>query len=138
MLANATTCSRRTLAVSLVEPLKNRNMKDKEKLLSSEFGLTFKILKSKNRVIILPPIIGFEIKHTAINVYETELLKTDFMFLESNDKIIFKNLTTDSFFGFDIDDINLDKIYFRFENGRFETFEVQDLKMSGDLQQYLD
>ena len=112
-------------------------MKDKEKLLSSEFGLTFKILKSKNRVIILPPIIGFEIKHTAINVYETELLKTDFMFLESNDKIIFKNLTTDSFFGFDIDDINLDKIYFRYENGAYEIFEVQDLKPSGDLQQYL-
>ena len=113
-------------------------MKDKEKLLNSEFALTFKILKSKNRVIILPPIIGFEIKLTAINVYETELLKTDFMFFESNDKIIFKNLTTNSFFGFDIDDINLDKIYFRFENGLFETFEVKDLKPSGDLQQYLE
>ena len=113
-------------------------MKDKEKLLNSEFGLTFKILKSKNRVIILPPIAGFEIKHTAINVYETEQLKTDFMFLESNDKIIFKNLTTDSFFGFDIDDINLDKIYFRYENDRFETFEVKDLKSTSDLQKYLE
>ena len=112
-------------------------MKDKDKLLNSDFAINYKVLKSKNRVIILSPITGFDIPLTAINVYETELRKTDFKFIESNEKIIFHNLTTETFFGFDIDELNLDKIYFRYENGAYEIFEVQDLKPSGDLQQYL-
>lgn len=112
-------------------------MKDKDKLLNSEFSITYKILKSKNRVIILSPITGFDILLTAINVYESELRKTEFKFIESNEKIIFHNLTTETFIGFDIDELNLDKICFRYENGAYEIFEVLDLKPSGDLQQYL-
>lgn len=112
-------------------------MTDKELLLNSEFSIAIKVLKSKSRVIVLPFITGFDIVLTAVNVYETELTKTDFMLIESNEKIIFKNLFTGLCFGFDINDISLDKIYFRYENGRCETFEVIDLKESGDLQQYL-
>ena len=138
----ATSCSCETLAVSLRDVTEKqkknkRNMKDKDKLLNSEFSINFKVLKSKNRVIVLSPIIGFDIPLTAINVYESELRKTDFKLIESNEKIIFFNLNTETFFGFDIDELNLDKIYFRYENGAYEIFEVQDLKPSGDLQQYL-
>ncbi len=115
----------------------NQDMKDKDKLLNTDFTINYKVLKSKNRVIVLSPITGFDIPLTAINVYESELRKTDFKLIESNEKIIFFNLNTETFFGFDKDELNLDKIYFRHENGAYEIFEVQDLKPSGDLQQYL-
>ncbi len=112
-------------------------MKDKDKLLNSAFSCDYKVLKSKNRVIILSPITDFDIPLIAINVYEFELRKTIFKFIESNEKIIFCNLNTETFFGFDIDELSHNKIYFRYENGAHEIFEVQDLKLSGDLQQYL-
>ena len=112
-------------------------MKDKDKLLNTDFTINYKVLKSKNRVIVLSPITGFDFPLTAINVYDSELRRTDFKLIESNEKIIFFNLNTETFFGFDIDELNLDKIYFRYENGAYEIFEVQDLKPSGDLQQYL-
>ena len=109
-------------------------MKDKEKLLNSEFTFTYKILKSKDKTLILPPISGFDVKLTALSINNSEINKTDFMFTESNDKIIFLNLNTNSIYGFDIDELNLDKIYFRGENGRYATFEVQDIKLTDDLQ----
>lgn len=112
-------------------------MTDFQKLLDSDFTFTFKVLKSKDRVIILPPISKLGIKLTAINVYENELRKTDFVITESNGKLIFQNLNNDTILGFDIDELNLGRIYFRYESGHYETFEVKELESSGDLQLHL-
>lgn len=109
-------------------------MKDKEKFLNSEFTFTYKVLKSKNKTLILPPISGFDVKLTALSVNNSEINKTDFMLTESNNKIIFLNLNTNSIYGFDIDELGFDRIYFRGKNGRYATFEVQEIKPTDDLQ----
>lgn len=70
-------------------------MTDKEILKNSELTSSYKVLKSKNRVLVLFPITGLDKKLMAISVYENELKRTEYKLIESDDeKLMFVNLLT--------------------------------------------
>lgn len=112
-------------------------MTEKEILYKSDLTYCYKILKSKNRVLVLSPITALDIKLMLINVYKDELKRTDFKIIESDNKLIFVNLLNGQENVFDLTELNLGKIHFRYKNGFCESFEVKDLKPLNDLQQYL-
>lgn len=112
-------------------------MKDLEKIENSILSSTYTVLTSEKRVIVLPPLNGIEIHLIALNIKKEGFTKTDFKLIESNEKVVFHNLNTNVFVGFDIDELNLGKIRFQYENGLYETFDMKEIEPTNDLQQYL-
>lgn len=112
-------------------------MTSKQVLEQSDLTGSYKVLKSKHRVLILLPITGLNKKLMIINVYENQLKRTEYKLIESGDNLLFVNLLTSQESVFDISELNLGKIHFRYENGLCETFEVKPLEPLSDLQQYL-
>lgn len=112
-------------------------MNDKEILAKSSLTYSFTILKSKYRVMVLLPITALNTKLLALNVYKDDLKRTDFKIIESDNKLLFINLLTGQENVFDLTELNIGKIHFRFQNGVCETFEVKDLMPLDDLRQCL-
>ena len=113
-------------------------MTDKQILEKSDLTSNYKVLKSKYRVLILFPITGLNKQLMAINVYENELKRTEYKLTESeNGKLTFVNILTSQENVFDLSELSLGKIHFRYQNGLCETFEVTSLEPLSDLQQYL-
>lgn len=113
-------------------------MTNKELLDNSELKTNYKVLKSKAITLILFPIVSLNKKLMAISIFNDGPKRTEYELSENNNgELIFTNLLTSQVNVFDITELNLGKIHFRYENGLCETFEVKDLKQSSDLQQYL-
>lgn len=113
-------------------------MTDKQILEKSDLTSNLKVLKSKIRTFVFLPITGLDKKLIAISVYKDDLKRTEYKLTEyENGKLKFTNLLTSQENVFDLSELSLGKIHFRYHNGLCETFEVIDLKPSDDLQQFV-
>lgn len=111
-------------------------MTDKQILEKSDLTIALKVLKSQNRTFVFLPITGLNKRLIAISVYKNELKRTEYKLTETdNGKLIFVNLLTSEENVFDLSELSLGKIHFRYQNGLCETFEVTSLEPLSDLQQ---
>ena len=112
-------------------------MTDKEILLASSLGYMPKVLKSNVITMIIFPITSFDKEMMALKIDNGGHSRIDFQFIEIEDKIIFQFIDSGQYFGFDISELHLNKVYFRHESGKGIAFEVLDIKPEGNFQQYL-
>ncbi|ADY28756.1 hypothetical protein [Cellulophaga lytica] len=81
---------------------------------------------------VLPPL-SLDKKLMILKIKDGEYTRIDFKLFEFNDLLIFHDLLSDQKYGFDIDDIGLDKIYIRVQNGKGAIWTRLPLKPSDDL-----
>ena len=112
-------------------------MKYKDILLNSEFSLIPKVLKSKEINLVTLPILSFDKIQTALKIESNGFSKIEYTLEEVNELIIFKFIETDQVFGFDISELNQNRIYFRHQSGKGIVFEVSDIKSESDFLQHL-
>ncbi|MDR2223599.1 MAG: hypothetical protein LBE34_12845 [Flavobacteriaceae bacterium] len=99
-------------------------MNDFEKLKETGLSTNFNFLISKNRKLLFPPITE-KGSYTVLSIKETGNLKIEYNIDLSNGKMMFVDQVTNLIFGLDIDEINHGKIYFVYDGGKCELFEVQ-------------
>ncbi len=81
---------------------------------------------------VLPPL-SLDKKLMILKIKDGEYTRIDFKLFEFNDLLIFHDLLSDQKYGFDIDDIALDKIYLRVQNGKGVEWKRLSIESIDDL-----
>lgn len=84
---------------------------------------------------ILPPL-SLDKDLVMIKIKDGNFTKVDFRIIEFNGLLLFQELLSDRKYGFDISDVNLDKIYFRVQNDQGVIWTRLLIESIDDLMHY--
>lgn len=101
---------------------------------NSDLDITYSRWDVGNQTEYVLPPLRLDNKLMILKIKNDKHTRIDFMLLEINDLLIFHDLNSNQKYGFDISDINQDKIYLRLESGKIgAVWKRKPLESTDDL-----